>query len=199
MAQSRLSAAALTAFSLERIRTVDPGIHSVLAVDPTAVDQAAASDGRRASGRTGPLEGIPVLVKGNTSVGPSLPTTAGSLALADSRPPEAEVVRRLRDAGAVILGTATLSEWASARSPQSASGWAPWAPRPPTPTTRRARRAVRARAGCRRASRHRRRRPCCPFAPPERRDAALPPALLASRSVSGSARRCCGGWEPGCW
>lgn len=117
MAQSRLSAAALTAFSLERIRTVDPGIHSVLAVDPTAVDQAAASDGRRASGRTGPLEGIPVLVKGNTSVGPSLPTTAGSLALADSRPPEAEVVRRLRDAGAVILGTATLSEWASARSP----------------------------------------------------------------------------------
>lgn len=123
MAQGRLSAAALTAFSIERIRTVDPGIHSVLAVDPTAVDQAAASDGRRATGRTGPLEGIPVLVKGNTSVGPSLPTTAGSLALADSRPPEAEVVRRLRDAGAVILGTTTLTAWAGARSSQSASGW----------------------------------------------------------------------------
>ncbi|GAA4861015.1 amidase family protein [Actinomycetospora straminea] len=123
MARGRLTAAALTAWSLERIRTVDPGVHAVLAVDPTARDQATASDARRAAGRTGPLEGVPVMAKGNTSVGPTLPTTAGSLALADSRPPEAEAVRRLREAGAVILGSTTMTAWAGARSSQSASGW----------------------------------------------------------------------------
>lgn len=123
MARGRLTAAALTASSLDRVRAVDPGIHAVMAVDPTARDQAAASDARRAAGRVGPLEGIPVMVKGNTSVGPTLPTTAGSLALADSRPPEAAAVRRLRDAGAVVLGTTTMTAWAGARSSQSASGW----------------------------------------------------------------------------
>ncbi|MEJ2887108.1 amidase family protein [Actinomycetospora aeridis] len=128
MAQGRLSAASLTASSLERIRTVDPSLHAVLAVDPTAPEQAAASDRRRAAGRAGPLEGVPIMVKANTSVGPTLPTTAGSLALAGSRPPQAEVVRRLRDAGAVIVGTTTMTAWAGARSEQSASGWSAVAP-----------------------------------------------------------------------
>ena len=126
---------------LERIRTIDaPGtgvaLRSVLAVDPSALEVAAARDAERAAGAVrGPLHGVPVLVKDNIeAVG--LPGTAGSLALT-GRPitGDAPLVERLRAAGAVVVGATNLSEWANIRSSNSSSGWSavggltanPWA------------------------------------------------------------------------
>ncbi len=72
----------------------------------------------------GPLHGIPVLIKGNIDTHDKMTTTAGSLALVGSPPAlDATVAKKLRDAGAIILGKANLSEWANFRSFHSASGW----------------------------------------------------------------------------
>jgi amidase len=118
-----LTSAALTAFYTERIERLDPALNSVIAVTPGAAAQAAASDARRASGAPrGPLDGIPVLLKDNIQA-EERPATAGSPALAGAEPSDAFLTRRLREAGAVILGKANLSEWANFRSPFSSSGW----------------------------------------------------------------------------
>jgi amidase len=119
-----LTAVDLAAAYLERIRTVDPLLRSVLFVDPTALVQAAASDRRRKAGGTlGPMDGIPVLLKDNVDTA-DMPTTAGSRAmLVESPAADAHLVRRLRAAGAVILGKTNLSEWANFRSSNSTSGW----------------------------------------------------------------------------
>src|SRR5690606_3476978 len=78
---------------------------------------------RRAGRVRGPLHGIPVVLKDNIDATP-MATTAGSLALRDLRPRrDAFLVQRLRQAGAVILGKANLSEWANFRSTRSISGW----------------------------------------------------------------------------
>jgi amidase len=123
LAAGKLSAAALTEFYLDRIRRINPGLHAVITVSPTAAAEATASDRARAgSGPRGPLEGIPVLVKDNVQV-TGMPTTAGSPALLPAQPGDAFIVRRLREAGAVILGKANLSEWANFRSTHSTSGW----------------------------------------------------------------------------
>jgi amidase len=124
---------AATVAAIERIRTVDPQLHSVIALDPTAQLQAARLDGRTA---IGPLGGRPVLIKDNIESAGPLPTTAGSLALANNvTNRDAPLVARLRAAGAVILGKTNLSEWANIRSNSSISGWSavggqvhnPWA------------------------------------------------------------------------
>jgi len=79
---------------------------------------------RKSKGVRGPLHGIPVLIKDNIATRDRMQTTAGSLALVGSVPPnDAFVARRLRDAGAVILGKTNLSEWANIRSSHSTSGW----------------------------------------------------------------------------
>jgi amidase len=123
MAESRLSATALTQHYLDRIAEVNPALHAVIAVLPDALEQAAASDAAWQSGRPrGALEGIPILVKDNVQVA-GAPTTAGSPALLGVQPPDAFVVSRLRAAGAVILAKANLSEWANFRSTRSSSGW----------------------------------------------------------------------------
>jgi amidase len=119
--------------SLARIEAVDRQLHSVIALDPTALDQARAVD---AGKLRGPLAGQPVLLKDNIESAGTLPTTAGSLALAGNvTNRDAPLVARLRAAGAVILGKANLSEWANIRSNHSISGWSaiggqthnPWA------------------------------------------------------------------------
>jgi len=119
--------------ALERIARIDPSLHSVIAVDPTAIDQARRVD---SSNLRGPLAGQPVLIKDNIELAGPLPTTAGSLALANNvTNRDAPLVARLRSAGAVIVGKTNLSEWANIRSTRSISGWSaaggqtrnPWA------------------------------------------------------------------------
>ncbi|REM13333.1 amidase, partial [Mycobacterium tuberculosis] len=77
---------------------------------------------RRQGQLRGPLHGIPLLLKDNIGASP-MSTTAGSLALEGFRPDDAFLVKRLRAAGALILGKTNLSEWANFRSSQSISGW----------------------------------------------------------------------------
>ncbi len=110
-----------TAAAIDRVRAIDPQLHSVIALDPTAMDQAARLDAQTA---VGPLAGRPVLIKDNIESGGPLPTTAGSLALANNvTNRDAPLVTKLRAAGAVILGKTNLSEWANIRSSNSISGW----------------------------------------------------------------------------
>ncbi|MFH9414182.1 amidase [Streptomyces rochei] len=124
MNRGALSSTALTRAYLRRIETVDPKLNAVLHTSPTALRQAAASDLRHRLGRTrGPLDGIPVLLKDNVDTR-DMPTTAGSLALTGSAPDtDADLVKRLRAAGAVILGKANMSEWANFRAARPTSGW----------------------------------------------------------------------------
>ncbi|GLW88659.1 amidase [Actinokineospora globicatena] len=124
MDRGALSAVRLTQAYLDRIKTVDKKVNAVLKVDETAIAQAKASDQRRRSGHTrGPLDGIPVLLKDNIDTR-GLATTAGSRALLGTPPSaDATLVARLRQAGAVVLGKANLSEWANFRSTHSTSGW----------------------------------------------------------------------------
>lgn len=124
MDRGDLATADLTAAYLDRISALDPLLHAVLFIDPTALDQAAQSDRRRSEGRcAGPMDGIPVLLKDSVDTA-GLGTTAGSRALRDVPPArDAALVRRLRAAGAVILGKTNLSEWSNFRSTESTSGW----------------------------------------------------------------------------
>ena len=114
----------LTRHFIHRIDTEDAKFRSVIAVNPEAIEQAAVLDEERASGAVrGILHGIPILLKDNIE-SRELPTTAGSLALADNDTlRDAPIVQRLRNAGALILGKTNLSEWANFRSERSSSGW----------------------------------------------------------------------------
>jgi amidase len=111
-----------------RIDAIDrngPALHSIIELNPDALAIADRLDAERRAGRPrGPLHGIPVLIKDNVATADRMMTTAGSLALAGSRPPkDAFIAARLRDAGAIILGKTNLSEWANFRSTHSTSGW----------------------------------------------------------------------------
>lgn len=105
---------------IDETNEAGPGLRAVIATDPEALTTAAARDAD--DGRAGLLFGLPVLLKDNIDA-QGMPTTAGSLALAEHRPDDAFLVRRLREAGAVVLGKANLSEWANFRSTGSSSGW----------------------------------------------------------------------------
>jgi amidase len=123
MASGDLTSEALTGFYLDRIDRLNPALHAVITVNLSALAEAAASDeARAADGPRGPLDGIPVLVKDNIQVA-GMPTTAGSPALLPAEPGDAFLITRLREAGAVIIGKANLSEWANFRSTHSTSGW----------------------------------------------------------------------------
>ncbi len=128
MQRGEISSEQATAWYLERIETIDrsgPALRSVLEVNPDALTTARALDEEwQVSGPRGPLHGVPVILKGNIDTADRMATSAGSIALRDHRPAEdAFLVKRLRDAGAVILGKANLSEWANFRSTMSSSGW----------------------------------------------------------------------------
>lgn len=127
MQRGELDSRTLTQAYLDRIAALDrngPKLNSIIELNPAALREAALRDAERKSGKTlGPLHGIPILLKDNIDAVPMV-NSAGSLALKDFRPKDdAFLVRRLRDAGAVILGKTNLSEWANIRSSQSTSGW----------------------------------------------------------------------------
>lgn len=128
MTAGRLTSEQLIRAELGRIAALDrrgPHLNSIIALNPHAAADAASLDGERRAGRfRGPLHGLPILLKDNIDAGDFAPTTAGSLALkANLTAHLAPVARRLREAGAVILGKTNLSEWANFRSSHSISGW----------------------------------------------------------------------------
>lgn len=128
MADGSLTSEAAVKAYVERIHALDQGgprLASVIEVDPGAVDAARALDAeRRANGPRGPLHGVPILLKDNIDTAGGTHTSAGSLALATSvAAQDSGVAARLREAGAVLLGKANMSEWANFRSTRSSSGW----------------------------------------------------------------------------
>lgn len=125
MNAGQLTSRELTQGYLARISSLNPLLHAVIETNPQAVAIATQLDNERRAGRLrGPLHGIPVLLKDNIATGDTMQTTAGSLALVNSRVPgDAPLTRQLRQAGAVILGKANLSEWANWRGYGSYNGW----------------------------------------------------------------------------
>ncbi|MFL6450296.1 MAG: amidase [Bryobacteraceae bacterium] len=128
IANRELTSFRITELYLHRVRSLDrqgPALHSVIETNPDALAIARSLDEEyRAKGPRGPLHGIPVLLKDNIDTGDRMQTTAGSLALVGKPAASDSVVaKRLRAAGAVILGKANLSEWANFRSMHSTSGW----------------------------------------------------------------------------
>jgi amidase len=127
MASGKLTSEQLTQFYITRILALDqkgPGVNSVIQLNPDALVLARNADAMRRRGATGPLLGIPVLVKDNIDTGDKMQTTAGSFALFGMPAlQDSTVAANLRRAGAVILGKTTLSEWANFRSFFSTSGW----------------------------------------------------------------------------
>lgn len=128
MTSGRWTARQLTELYLARIEAIDrqgPSLRAVIETNPDALAIAGALDEERRLGMVrGPLHGIPILLKDNIATLDRTSTTAGSLALEGSIPPQDSfVARRLREAGAVLLGKANLSEWANFRSFRASSGW----------------------------------------------------------------------------
>jgi amidase len=124
----KYTASSLVEKYLVRIRQLDQGgpkVNSVIEINPDALEIAREMDReRKAKGPRGPLHGIPILIKDNIGTHDRMQTTAGSLALVSAIPPkDSFVARKLREAGAVILGKTNLSEWANFRSTHSTSGW----------------------------------------------------------------------------
>ena len=122
MDRHRLTSVQLVQFYLQRIKKLDPELHALITVSPTALADARAADAARRQGSHLPLLGIPIIVKDNIDT-TAMPTTAGSWALAGSTPSDAFIIERLRAAGALVIGKANLSEWANFRSIPSSSGW----------------------------------------------------------------------------
>ena len=126
LAGGRVTATALTEGYLARIKAYDRGgpmLNSVREVNPDALTTAAKRDGTKPSEKR-PLAGVPILVKDNIATGDKQPTTAGSLALEGARAKkDATVVKLLRNAGAVILGKANLTEFANILAIDMPSGY----------------------------------------------------------------------------
>src|SRR5437773_3066513 len=117
----RHTARSITEMYLKRIGALDkqgPALRSILETNPDALKIADELDAeRKAKGPRGPLHGIPVLLKDNIETADRMTTTAGSLALSGSIPQrDSFLAEKLREAGAILLGKANMSEWANFRS-----------------------------------------------------------------------------------
>ena len=128
MATGEYSSEKVTQLYLQRIAAIDkkgPALNAVIELNPDALAIAKAMDEERKIGKTrGPLHGIPVLIKDNIDTADKMMTTAGSLALVGHiAAKDAFIVKKLREAGAVLLGKTNLTEWANFRSTKSCSGW----------------------------------------------------------------------------
>src|SRR5215471_1316119 len=117
MAAGELTTRDLVQGYLKRIQSLNPTLHAVIETNPNAVAIASSLDNERKAGHVrGPLHGIPILVKDNIGTLDNMQTTAGSLALYGSQvPSDAPLIKRLRAAGAIILGKSNLGEWANFR------------------------------------------------------------------------------------
>ncbi|KJC42814.1 amidase [Bradyrhizobium sp. LTSP849] len=126
LAAGRVTATALTKFYLARIEAYDrhgPMLNAVRALNPDALTIAGKLDDTRPSVKR-PLAGVPILIKDNIATSDRQPTTAGSLALEGARARrDATVVKLLRNAGAVILGKANLTEFANILAMDMPSGY----------------------------------------------------------------------------
>jgi len=126
--ERKYTARALVELYQRRIEAIDrsgPTLRSIIELNPDALRIADQLDQERKAGKVrGPLHGVPVLIKDNIDTGDQMQTTAGSLALAGHKAAQdAFIVKKLREAGAVLLGKTNLSEWANFRSSRSTSGW----------------------------------------------------------------------------
>ena len=124
MASGSTTSVGLVGAYLERIERLNPLVNAVRCLLPDAEERAAALDAERREGRVrGPLHGVPVLVKDNIDVA-GIPTTAGALALEHSVPDrDADLVTRLREAGAVVIGKTNLTELANCMAENMPSGY----------------------------------------------------------------------------
>ncbi|KAB1207595.1 hypothetical protein CJ030_MR7G022897 [Morella rubra] len=125
--RNQLTSRQLVEFYLRQIQRLNPILKAVIEVNPEAlylVDKADNERKAKAPGSLAGLHGIPVLVKDNIATKDKLNTMAGSYALLGLVVPrDAGIVRKLRKAGAIIIGMASLSEWANFRSDYAPSGW----------------------------------------------------------------------------
>ncbi len=113
---------------LDRIEEIDksgPKLNSIIEINPDALKIAETLDKELKDGKIrGPMHGVPVVLKDNIDTHDQMATTAGSRALIGSHPlRDSWVAAKLREAGAIILGKANLSEWANFRGELSSSGW----------------------------------------------------------------------------
>lgn len=124
---NKLTSRQLVKFYLDEIGRLNPVLNAVIELNPDALYQADKADYERKTNdyrSYSGLHGIPVLLKDNIGTKDALNTTAGSFALLGSVVPrDAGVVTKLRKAGAIILGKASLSEWAHFRSLNAPNGW----------------------------------------------------------------------------
>lgn len=128
MKNGKQSSKSLTRMYLDRIEKLDkngPKLNAIIEINPDALKIASKLDEERKAGKIRSLmHGIPVLIKDNINTADKMQTTAGSLALIGNIASEdAFIVKKLREAGAVILGKTNLSEWANFRSSRPCSGW----------------------------------------------------------------------------
>ncbi|NHJ46515.1 MAG: amidase [Asgard group archaeon] len=128
MSSGKITSKKLVKDFLKRIDEIDkngPKLNSIIELNPDALEIADELDKeRKKKGPRSKLHGIPVIIKDNINTADKMMTTAGSLALLNHIPSEdAFIVMKLREAGAIILGKANLSEWANFRSTRSTSGW----------------------------------------------------------------------------
>jgi amidase len=128
MESGKYTARSIAEKYLARIEAIDrngPTLRAVIETNPDALSIADTLDKeRKEKGPRGPMHGIPVLIKDNIDTCDRMMTTAGSLAMVGApAPKDSHVAKKLREAGAVILGKTNLSEWANIRSSHSTSGW----------------------------------------------------------------------------
>jgi amidase len=128
MQSGRLTSVLLVEIYLERIQAMDrtgPALRAVEEINPDALAIARSLDEERKAGKLrGPMHGIPVLLKNNIATADKMETTAGALALVGAKPREdSTIAAKMRAAGIVILGKASLSEWAYFKSAPGSSGW----------------------------------------------------------------------------
>jgi amidase len=110
---------------IDRIDKNGPKLNSVIQVNPDALQIAGELDRELAAGKSrGPLHGIPVILKDNIDTHDKMPNSAGTIALRNSHPgSDSFLAKKLREAGAVIIGKSNLSELANFRANISSSGW----------------------------------------------------------------------------